>query len=78
MQKTVCQKSKPSVLYRLSCLYVFSACFTSVLRVCFYFKCDLLTFVQSFETICDNCGEMYENIVAAFVVCDETVALFLR
>lgn len=48
--------------------------FSAVLGIGFRLKCDLLPFFQRAETIRLNCGEMYENIVSALVIGNESVS----
>jgi hypothetical protein len=50
---------------------------SAVLGIGFGIKADLLAFVQGFETLGHDCGEMYENIAAAVVVGDKSESLFI-
>lgn len=40
-------------------------------RIGFHVERNFLSFFKRLVTIALNCAEMYENVIAAFIVCDE-------
>ena len=58
-------------MYALFCHYVYCAKFCGVFRIGFHVERNFLSFFKRLVTIALNCAEMYENVIAAFIVCDE-------
>ena len=57
-------------------LYINSAKFFRIFGIGFDFKRNFLTFFQSSVPFRNDCGEMYEYVIAAFVVGNKTIPLF--
>ena len=66
-----------SCLFELEFNYVNSAKLLAVLRILLCVESNLLALFKSLEAVAYDCGEVYEYVVAAVVVGDESVA-FLR
>ena len=66
-----------SLLFELEFNYVNSAKLLAVLRILLCVESNLLALFKSLEAVAYDCGEVYEYVVAAVVVGDESVA-FLR
>lgn len=48
--------------------------FAAFFRIGFHVERNFLSFFKRLVTIALNCAEMYENVIAAFIVCDEAEA----
>lgn len=66
-----------SCLFELEFNYVNSAKLLAVLRILLCIESNLLALFKSLEAFAYDCGEVYEYVVAAVIVGDESVA-FLR
>ena len=66
-----------SLLFELEFNYVNSAKLLAVLRILLCVESNLLTLFKSLEAVTYDCGKVYEYVVAAVIVGDESVA-FLR
>lgn len=66
-----------SRLFELEFNYVNSAKLLAVLRILLCIESNLLALFKSLEAFAYDCGEVYEYVVAAVIVGDESVA-FLR
>ena len=66
-----------SLLFELEFNYVNSAKLLAVLRILLCVESNLLALFKSLEAVAYDCGKVYEYVVAAIIVGDESVA-FLR
>ena len=66
-----------SCLFELEFNYVNSAKLLAVLRILLCVESNLLALFKSLEAVAYDCGKVYEYVVAAIIVGDESVA-FLR
>ena len=66
-----------SLLFELEFNYVNSAKLLAVLRILLCVESNLLALFKSLEAVAYDCGKVYEYVVAAVIVGDESVA-FLR
>ena len=63
-----------SLLFELEFNYVNSAKLLAVLRILLCVESNLLALFKSLEAVAYDCGKVYEYVVAAIIVGDESVA----